>query len=165
MHHQEQRGRPWTRQLPGSISSRTSDAWSPHQPDGTADGSYSDRTSDDHQPPDDQQRPEIRRWLSRAKTPDVRQVPDDRTLVSHRTSGTRRTFDDCLCTVYRAEPMYPFALTYDRGKGVPSFDEMMDIALVEVDFDDPTTDVRGRRTLAIAKPTSRDYDHAGARST
>ena len=27
----------------------------------------------------------------------------------------------------------------DRGKGVPSFDEMMDIALVEVDFDDPTT--------------------------
>ena len=34
----------------------------------------------------------------------------------------------------------------DRGKGVPSFDEMMDIALVEVDFDDPTTNVRGRRT-------------------
>ena len=32
----------------------------------------------------------------------------------------------------------------DRGKGVPSFDEMMDIALVEVDFDDPTTNVRGR---------------------
>ena len=30
----------------------------------------------------------------------------------------------------------------DRGKGVPSFDEMMDIALVEVDFDDPTTNVR-----------------------
>ena len=29
----------------------------------------------------------------------------------------------------------------DRGKGVPSFDEMMDIALVEVDFDDPTTNV------------------------
>ena len=27
----------------------------------------------------------------------------------------------------------------DRGKGVPSFDEMMDFALVEVDFDDPTT--------------------------
>ena len=37
----------------------------------------------------------------------------------------------------------------DRGKGVPSFDEMMDIALVEVDFDDPTTNVRGRRALAI----------------
>ena len=32
----------------------------------------------------------------------------------------------------------------DRGKGVPSFDEMMDIALVAVDFDDPTTNVRGR---------------------
>ena len=30
----------------------------------------------------------------------------------------------------------------DRGKGVPSFDEIMDIALVEVDFDDPTTNVR-----------------------
>ena len=29
----------------------------------------------------------------------------------------------------------------DRGNGVPSFDEMMDIALVEVDFDDPTTNV------------------------
>ena len=30
----------------------------------------------------------------------------------------------------------------DRGRGVPSFDEMMDFALVEVDFDDPTTNVR-----------------------
>ena len=29
----------------------------------------------------------------------------------------------------------------DRGKGVPCFDEMMDFALVEVDFDDPTTNV------------------------
>ena len=45
----------------------------------------------------------------------------------------------------------------DRGKGVPSFDEMMDIALVAVDFDDPTTNMRGRRALAIAKPTPRDY--------
>ena len=45
----------------------------------------------------------------------------------------------------------------DIGKGVPSFDEMMDIALVEVDFDDPTTNVRGRRALAIAKPTPRGY--------
>ena len=45
----------------------------------------------------------------------------------------------------------------DRGKGVPSFDEMMDIALMEVDFDDPTTNVRGRRALAIAKPTPRGY--------
>ena len=43
----------------------------------------------------------------------------------------------------------------DRGKGVPSFDEMTDIALVTVDFDDPTTNVRGRRALAIAKPTPR----------
>jgi len=45
----------------------------------------------------------------------------------------------------------------DRGKGVPSFDEMMDIALVAVDFDDPTTNMRGRRALAIAKPTPRGY--------
>ena len=48
-------------------------------------------------------------------------------------------------------------LVFDRGKGVPSFDEMMDIALVEVDFHDPTTNVRGRRALAIAKPTPRGY--------
>ena len=46
---------------------------------------------------------------------------------------------------------------FDRGKGVPSFDEIMDIALVAVDFDDPTTNVRGRRALAIAKPTPRGY--------
>ena len=45
----------------------------------------------------------------------------------------------------------------DRGKGVLSFDEMRDFALVEVDFDDPTTSVRGRRALAIAKPTPRGY--------
>ena len=45
----------------------------------------------------------------------------------------------------------------DRDKGVPSFDEMMDIALVAVDFDDPTMNVRGRRALAIAKPTPRGY--------
>ena len=50
-----------------------------------------------------------------------------------------------------------FSNLLDRGKGVPSFDEMMDIALVEVDFDDPTTNVRGRRALAIAKPTPRGY--------
>ena len=48
-------------------------------------------------------------------------------------------------------------LESDRGKGVPCFDEMMDIALVAVDFDDPTTNVRGRRALAIAKPTPRGY--------
>ena len=45
----------------------------------------------------------------------------------------------------------------DRGKGVPSFDEMVYFALVEVDFVDPTTNVRGRRALAIAKPTPRGY--------
>ena len=54
-------------------------------------------------------------------------------------------------------PMTPEGIGFDRGKGVPSFDEMMDIALVEVDFDDPTTNVRGRRALAIAKPTPRGY--------
>ena len=47
--------------------------------------------------------------------------------------------------------------SHDRGGGVPSFDEMVDFALVEVDFDDPTTNVRGRRALAIAKPTPRGY--------
>ena len=45
----------------------------------------------------------------------------------------------------------------DRGKGVLSFDEMVAIILVEVDFDDLTTNVRGRRALAIAKPTPRGY--------
>ena len=64
------------------------------------------RAFDTLQRPDDRPSPEIRRHVNRAKTPNVRQVPDDRTLVSHRTS------DACLCTVYRAEPMYPFALTY-----------------------------------------------------
>ena len=44
-----------------------------------------------------------------------------------------------------------------RGKGVSSFDEMLDIALVEVDFDDPTTNVQGHRALANAKPTSIGY--------
>ena len=54
--------------------------------------------------------------------------------------------------------VYPMAgNTRDRGNGVPSFDEMMDIALVEVDSDDPTTNVRGRCALAIAKPTPRGY--------
>ena len=45
----------------------------------------------------------------------------------------------------------------DRGKGVPSFDDMVAIVLEEVNFDDPTTNVRGRRALAIAKPTPRGY--------
>ena len=45
----------------------------------------------------------------------------------------------------------------DRGKCVSYFDEMVAIVLVEVDFDDPTTNVRGRRALAIAKPTPRGY--------
>ena len=45
----------------------------------------------------------------------------------------------------------------DRSKGVPPFDEMVAIILEEVDFDDPTTNVRGRRALAIAKPTPRGY--------
>ena len=44
-----------------------------------------------------------------------------------------------------------------RGKGVPSFDEMVAIILEEVDFDDLTTNMRGRRALAIAKPTPRGY--------
>ena len=51
----------------------------------------------------------------------------------------------------------PIKMIFDRGKGVPSFDEMVAIVLVEVNFDDPTTNVRGRRALAIAKPTPRGY--------
>ena len=61
---------------------------------------------------------------------------------------------EALDEIYKM-PLHKFHT--DRGKGVPSFDEMMDIALVEVDFDDPTTNVRGRRALAIAKPTPRGY--------
>ena len=61
-----------------------------------------------------------------------------------------------LISIQKGSPRSNLARV-DRGKGVPSFDEMMDIALVEVDFDDPTTNVRGRRALAIAKPTPRGY--------
>ena len=43
----------------------------------------------------------------------------------------------------------------DRGKGVPSFNEMVAIVYGGVDFDDPTTIVRGRHALAITKPTPR----------
>ena len=42
----------------------------------------------------------------------------------------------------------------DRGKGVPSFDEMVAIILEEAGFDNPTMNVRGHRALAIAKPIS-----------
>ena len=64
------------------------------------------------------------------------------------------------CTLHQTEAKPVNALMVartNRGGGVPSFDEMMDFALVEVDFDDPTTNVRGRRALAIAKPTPRGY--------
>ena len=98
---------------------RTSGAWRLHQPAQVpANETYSSRTTDADrmsdilQRPDDRPCSEIRRRLSLAKTPDVRQVPDDRTLASHRMSGTRRTSHACLCIVYRAGPMYPFALTY-----------------------------------------------------
>ena len=62
-----------------------------------------------------------------------------------------------MCEYIDKTPCPQYASTCDRGGGVPSFDEMRDIALVEVDFDDPTTNVRGRRALAIAKPTPRGY--------
>ena len=35
--------------------------------------------------------------------------------------------------------------------------EMVAIVLDGVDFDDPTTNMRGRRALGIAKPTPRGY--------
>ena len=53
--------------------------------------------------------------------------------------------------------MKALLIPLDRGKGVPSFNEMVAIVLDEVDFDDPTTNVRGHRALAIAKPTLRGY--------
>ena len=49
------------------------------------------------------------------------------------------------------QPGNPIPL--DKGKGVPCFDEMVIIIFGGVDFDDLTTNVRGRRALAIAKPT------------
>ena len=76
-------------------------------------------------------------------------------ILVPKKDGTSRMCVDCRginnITIRYRHPIP------DRGKGVPSFDEMMDIALLEVDFDDPTTNVRGRRALAIAKPTLRDY--------
>ena len=66
--------------------------------------------------------------------------------------GVKKT-EDVLATHF----FWPKMRRDDRGGGVPSFDEMIDIALVEVDFDDPTTNVRGRRALAIAEPTPRGY--------
>ena len=56
-----------------------------------------------------------------------------------------------------ASPRQEALIPLDRGKGVPSFDEMVTIVFEEVDFDDPTMNVRGRRALAIAKPTLRGY--------
>ena len=50
--------------------------------------------------------------------------------------------------------MYDFLI---EAKVSRCFDEMVAIVLEEVDFDDPTTNVRGRRVLAIAKPTPRGY--------
>ena len=45
----------------------------------------------------------------------------------------------------------------DRGEVVPVFRWDMCIVYGGVDFDDPTTNVWGRRALAIAKPTLRGY--------
>ena len=70
------------------------------------------RTSDDHQPPDDRQRPKIRHIHTRAKSPDVQQVPDDRTLTIHRTSGTRRTTGAYALPCVGLQPMYPFTYPF-----------------------------------------------------
>ena len=62
--------------------------------------------------------------------------------------------------IHISQPIFTSQLkakVVDRGKGVPSFDEMVAIVLEEVDFDDPTTNVRGRRALAIAKLTPKGY--------
>ena len=42
---------------------------------------------------------------------------------------------------FRPEAIIGAASPFDRGKGVPSFDEMVAIVLEEVDFDDPTTNM------------------------
>ena len=71
----------------------------------------------------------------------------------------------CMTLMHARIFIINFFIITVRGKGIPSFDEMVAIILEEVDFDNPTTNVRGRRTLAITKPTPRGIDHAGARST
>ena len=68
------------------------------------------RMFDTLQRPDVRPSPEIWRHLNRVKMSDVRQVPDARTLESHRTSGTCRMTGLGLCPVLRAEAHVP--LTY-----------------------------------------------------
>ena len=45
----------------------------------------------------------------------------------------------------------------DRCKCIPSFNVMVIIVFGGVDFDNPTTNMRGRSALAITKPTPRGY--------
>ena len=66
-------------------------------------------------------------------------------------SSQRAAADTAKC----ARTPTPTPPPTDKGKGVPSFDEMMAIVFCGVDVDDPTTIVRGHRALAIAKPTSK----------
>ena len=75
----------------------------------------------------------------------------------HHRSESVSIYHHQSVSIYHHRSISIYYHRYDRGKGVPSFDEMVDFALVEVDFDDPTTNVRGRRALAIAKPTPRGY--------
>ena len=66
-----------------------------------------DRTSDDSQGPDDRTPPDVRYFSTRAKSTEVRRLPDVRTFPSLWTTGTHRTSDACLRTVYWTESMYP----------------------------------------------------------
>ena len=74
----------------------------------------------------------------------------DVVYLCHFCLMLRLLYLSCLSTTYAGQQR-------DRGQGVPSFDEIVAIVLEEVDIDDPTTNVRGRRALAIAKPTPRGY--------
>lgn len=80
-----------------------------------------------------------------------------------KMDGIEKTFETKLDNKFNEllahlpPPSLAALMAPDRGKGVTSFDEMVAIVLEEVDFDDPTTNMRGRRALAIAKPTPRGY--------
>ena len=79
-------------------------------------------------------------------TNEVRKVA----AIANFSLNKTQSLNDALRAVYMEKEG-------DRGKGVPSFDEMVAIVLEEVDFADPTTNVRRHRALAIAKPTPRGY--------
>ena len=91
----------------------TFDAWALSQPEEPADRSYIGgttgkyRTSDTSQDPDDRAPPDDRHHHTPAELAEVRRLPDVRTFLSLRTTGTHWTSNACLRTVYWTESMYP----------------------------------------------------------